>query len=111
MLKNGRLFHSCIEDILLQKEVEIPPEVRCLHSSLQPVLEEIQAVQGVETRGVASESAVQGGSLTALLLIGKTEIDLVVVGEFRVYHGSCAATLKLHSFNRYETTYLGTDCT
>ena len=50
LLINGRLFHACIEDILLQKEVEIPPEVRFLYSSVQPVLEEIQAVQGVETR-------------------------------------------------------------
>ena len=50
LLKNGRLFHACIENILLQKEVEIPSEVRFLHSSVQPVLEQIQAVQGVETR-------------------------------------------------------------
>ncbi|XP_076246992.1 uncharacterized protein LOC143186974 [Calliopsis andreniformis] len=49
LLKNGRLFHSCIEDTLLQKEITVPSEVELAYSSVQPVLCNIETVKNLET--------------------------------------------------------------
>ncbi|CAL7943428.1 unnamed protein product [Xylocopa violacea] len=48
LLDDGKLFHSCVQNILLNKESEIPPHIKPAYFSIGPILKHIQTVHAVE---------------------------------------------------------------
>lgn len=42
------MFHSCVENMLLKKEVEVPQELVLEYNSVKPILYDIQTVKTVE---------------------------------------------------------------
>lgn len=48
LLENGKMFHSCVENMLLKKEVEVPQELVLEYNSVKPILYDIQTVKTVE---------------------------------------------------------------
>ncbi|XP_017879138.1 mitochondrial genome maintenance exonuclease 1-like [Ceratina calcarata] len=49
LLDDGKLFHSCIQNVLSHKEFEIPPRVKSAYFSVEPILNDIQNVYKLET--------------------------------------------------------------
>ncbi|XP_053978369.1 uncharacterized protein LOC128876218 [Hylaeus volcanicus] len=48
LLVNGKLFHTCVENTLLQKEIEIPLKVEPTYNSVKSVLNDVQTVKNLE---------------------------------------------------------------
>ncbi|CAK9832484.1 Mitochondrial genome maintenance exonuclease 1 [Anthophora retusa] len=49
LLLEGKLFHKCIENVLLKKEVPIEPRIKSVYHSVEPVLKDLQNVYAIET--------------------------------------------------------------
>lgn len=49
LLDDGKLFHSCIQDVLSRKEFDIPPRVKSAYFSVEPILNDLQNVYKLET--------------------------------------------------------------
>ncbi|XP_017756597.1 PREDICTED: mitochondrial genome maintenance exonuclease 1-like [Eufriesea mexicana] len=49
VLNDSKLFHSCIRNVLLDKDIKIPVNIKSVYFSVQPILSDIQKVYAVET--------------------------------------------------------------
>ncbi|CAD1471489.1 unnamed protein product [Heterotrigona itama] len=48
ILNDNKLFHSCMQNVLSCKEIEIPPSVKSAYLSVYPVLCDIQNIHAIE---------------------------------------------------------------
>ncbi|CAK9801996.1 Mitochondrial genome maintenance exonuclease 1 [Anthophora quadrimaculata] len=51
-LLEGKLFHKCVQNALLKKEVPIEPRIELVYHSVEPVLKDLQKVYSFETHVV-----------------------------------------------------------
>ncbi|XP_043504747.1 mitochondrial genome maintenance exonuclease 1-like [Polistes fuscatus] len=49
LLNNGKIFHSCIQDTLYGREVDIPEHILPAYNSLSSIINELQDIRAVES--------------------------------------------------------------
>ncbi|XP_014601009.1 PREDICTED: mitochondrial genome maintenance exonuclease 1-like [Polistes canadensis] len=49
LLNNGKIFHSCIEDTLYGREVDIPEHILPAYNSLSSIINELEDIKAVES--------------------------------------------------------------
>ncbi|KOC61717.1 Uncharacterized protein C20orf72 [Habropoda laboriosa] len=49
LLEEGKVFHKCIQNVLLKKVVPLEPRIKPVYYSVEPVLKDLQRVHSFET--------------------------------------------------------------